>query len=104
MFKFFIHILELKLWHFEEFPYVCIGKSFSYQCFMPTRYVRGGSRGGCAHVTMTIHMVTCAIYNIWEDELNLIQHSTASTLGQFPGSIVVRRDQITLQPRSTRAK
>ena len=27
----FIHALELKLWHFEVFPYVCTGKLYAGQ-------------------------------------------------------------------------
>ena len=39
-----IHTLELKLWHFEVFLYICLYREAMHlQCFLPTRYVRGGA-------------------------------------------------------------
>ena len=42
-----IHTLELKLWHFEVFPYVYIGKPLQFAMFTHMRYVRGVAT--CTH-------------------------------------------------------
>ena len=50
MAKLLIRASELKLWHFEVFPYVCVvdcplyRQTIHWQCFLPTCYVNG-----CGH-------------------------------------------------------